>query len=669
MTWDARSNLKERTLGTTTTKYAYDAEDRVTSVVASSAAGATPVYLGFAYDCDGGVDSMIGRIRKARSGSSPADIRRITTFGWDEAGRLVRESVQVTGIASPYVTSYQYNAMGEAVHVTYPSYSETTYVRDALGQATAVRSAAGGGGERLLVSGVSHEPRGPIRAMTFGNNTSMSRSSNLRYEPSTIASGPLLLQYTMGWSGHVEGVTANAVDTRAFGYDIADRLTSVSPGPSVGAPNLAFQYDGAAVVQANTPSGSAWSTVYNFGYDQQRNLAGADQFDTTNGNLLGSLCFVHDALGRLTAVGPSVARLSSPGSTSCQTESDLASVAVRFEYDAMNRRVARLDAAGGKEYVHDLSGGLLAEMHWPTSSDGTWTTFREYVWLDGQPLAQREYPEGQTPAEGYIYFFHLDHLGQPRALTNAAGATVWSAVPARPYGDIEESSSVDPLSGALVVTNLRLPGQYDERLFATLGISGLQGPYYSWHRWYLPTLGRYMELDPVALRGGFNGFFGPNWYGYAEGNPTRYTDASGLWVRGVGVGGGFILLTAGVEFYAFHVWDQTGRCGTMLAPAIRLGAGAGVDISMAAFENVEAQSIYDLQGLSVGLNAAFPLVTVSGQASLAINAKKTCESSTVDEKTVLLGGGGSAGLGFSIAAYVSFGSSTVWGTPCLSSLF
>jgi hypothetical protein len=41
-------------------------------------------------------------------------------------------------------------------------------------------------------------------------------------------------------------------------------------------------------------------------------------------------------------------------------------------------------------------------------------------------------------------------------------------------------------------------------------------------------MGRYMELDPIALAGGFNGPFGPNWYGYAEGNPARYVDASGL---------------------------------------------------------------------------------------------------------------------------------------------
>jgi RHS repeat-associated protein len=74
------------------------------------------------------------------------------------------------------------------------------------------------------------------------------------------------------------------------------------------------------------------------------------------------------------------------------------------------------------------------------------------------------------------------------------------------------------------VTNLRLPGQYDERLFWSVG---LQGPYYNWNRWYLPGVGRYLELDPIALGEGFNGFGSP-WYNYALSNPLRWTDVMGL---------------------------------------------------------------------------------------------------------------------------------------------
>jgi RHS repeat-associated protein len=77
----------------------------------------------------------------------------------------------------------------------------------------------------------------------------------------------------------------------------------------------------------------------------------------------------------------------------------------------------------------------------------------------------------------------------------------------------------------MMVTNLRLPGQYDERLLSSLG---LQGPYYNWNRWYLPSIGRYLELDPWALRGGLNSGLTPDWYSYASGNPLTYTDPRGL---------------------------------------------------------------------------------------------------------------------------------------------
>jgi len=81
------------------------------------------------------------------------------------------------------------------------------------------------------------------------------------------------------------------------------------------------------------------------------------------------------------------------------------------------------------------------------------------------------------------------------------------------------------------VTNLRLPGQYDERLLASVG---LQGPYYNWNRWYLPGVGRYLEVDPPALPGAVDptGIFfsrAPEWYAYARGNPLSVIDPRGLY--------------------------------------------------------------------------------------------------------------------------------------------
>jgi RHS repeat-associated protein len=165
--------------------------------------------------------------------------------------------------------------------------------------------------------------------------------------------------------------------------------------------------------------------------------------------------------------------------------------------------------------VGDAWGNPLSELK---RTGATWTKARDYLWLDGRLLAQVEY-EGTART----YYAHLDHLGTPRALTNQAGELIWSTFQ-RPYGEVGEKTVSDPLSGKTVVTNLRLPGQYDERLLASVG---LQGPYYNWNRWYLPGVGRYLELDPLAMNGDLNGFGAPDWYIYALGNPLTYTDPNG----------------------------------------------------------------------------------------------------------------------------------------------
>jgi hypothetical protein len=77
-----------------------------------------------------------------------------------------------------------------------------------------------------------------------------------------------------------------------------------------------------------------------------------------------------------------------------------AGAASALEYDALNRRVGRQDGPVWTEYVHDPGSHLLAELTRPVS--GSWTTVREYAWLDGQPLAQLEYLQSRVAP--YLYY-------------------------------------------------------------------------------------------------------------------------------------------------------------------------------------------------------------------------------------------------------------------------
>jgi RHS repeat-associated protein len=61
--------------------------------------------------------------------------------------------------------------------------------------------------------------------------------------------------------------------------------------------------------------------------------------------------------------------------------------------------------------------------------------------------------------------------------------------------------------------NLRFPGQqYDAET----------GLHYNYYRDYDPASGRYLQPDPIGLRGGTNP------YGYVAGNPVTYLDSDGL---------------------------------------------------------------------------------------------------------------------------------------------
>lgn len=116
------------------------------------------------------------------------------------------------------------------------------------------------------------------------------------------------------------------------------------------------------------------------------------------------------------------------------------------------------------------------------------------------------------PALG-MYFIHPDHLGTPRVITNSSGQTVWRWDNDEPFGDTlanENPSGLGPFP-----FNLRFPGQYFDRE---------TGTHYNYYRDYDPYTGRYVQSDPIGLRGGINT------YGYVEGNPVSNVDPLGLQV-------------------------------------------------------------------------------------------------------------------------------------------
>lgn len=118
---------------------------------------------------------------------------------------------------------------------------------------------------------------------------------------------------------------------------------------------------------------------------------------------------------------------------------------------------------------------------------------------------------GSAQAATKMYFIHSDHLGTPQVLTDQEQTVVWRAEQ-QPFGGavVDEDPDGD---GVNVTLPLRFPGQYHDRE------TGLN---YNYFRDYDPAIGRYVQSDPIGLRGGLNT------YGYVLQNPLRYFDFFGL---------------------------------------------------------------------------------------------------------------------------------------------
>jgi RHS repeat-associated protein len=505
-TYDEAGNLKTRTdsRGVLAT-YSYDALNRLTSIVYSQAGQSNRTYS-WTYDQTGaGFSHGVGRLT---SSASPAGSAQ---YAYDAQGRLTSATQTVQAAAGAnsnaitHTTGYAYDAAGKVTAITYPSGRQLT-IGYTAGQPSSVSLAKDTSSTAApLISQIQWAPFGGARSWLWH------LASGTQAHEKTYDSSGRLVRYPLG--GAVRDLTYDAAD-RITGYTHYDAATGTATEAAT-ALNQTFGYDELGRLTSLTTA----STSASIGYDANGNRTSltlngntsAYTTATTSNRLTGTTnparSFGHDNAGNTTSdSGNYTATYSLENRLTSLTK---AGTTTAYSYDAQGQRIRKVSDSGSSTttiFVYDQGGQLLGEY------DQNGQAVREFVWLGSTPIAVFT-PNGTSPPA--VYFIHTDHLDTPRIVVNGSNQTRWRWL-AEPFGNTLPET--DPNGLGSFTLNLRFPGQY---------FDSESGLHYNYFRDYDASVGRYVQSDPIGLKGGINT------YAYVASDPLSYADPIGLLYVGI----------------------------------------------------------------------------------------------------------------------------------------
>jgi len=457
-----------------TTTYAYDSLNRVASITYS--AGPPTIYT-----WDGGTSPPPNSKGKL---TGISDESGTTAYTYDGLGRIASKT-QVVGPASKsFSVQYGYgssgNALGQLQSITYPSGVVVSYSYDNAGRPTGV-GISGPAGNKTVLSGLSYNALSSPKSWLWGDGTLMQRSFDaygrlasypLGYPGGSGAAAGTLRAMVYDATGRITGyshTTPGAALDQIFGYDGLDRLTSATQSAN----SFSYAYD----ATGNRTQAVINGTAYNHTVSSTSNRYTSIQAPGTGGPQTQSQGY--DNAGNLASDAQGAYTYSDRGRLQSATR---AGNTVNYLVNALQQRVhksgpSQIISTGQAYYVYDEQSRLIGEY------DANAGLIQETIYLNDTPV-------GVVKGDGSLGYIYSDHLDTPRVIARSTGdhAIVWRWDSTEAFGNTQANSNPNALGS--YEYSPRFPGQVADQE---------SGWHYNVNRDYNPSLGRYVQSDPLGV--------------------------------------------------------------------------------------------------------------------------------------------------------------------------
>ena len=468
-------------------KYSYDSQGNLT--VAVNQHGENVQYT---YDSQGRLltktyaDGSIANYAYDARGNliSASDADSSTTFEYDAADRLTK----VTDGDGRFL-SYTYDAAGHRASMTDQAGNAVHYGYNALGQLASLTDGNGNS-----IAAYSYDNLGRLARGDNGNGTyttyEYDAAGQLTHLVNYKADGSVNSRFDYSYDEAGNRTSMTTLDgTTAYEYDAIGQLTGVTLPEGR---HIEYRYDAAGNRTQVIDSGAA--TDYSANELNQYTEAGATTFSyDADGNMTGktengvTTTYGYDVENRLISVN---------------TPTDTWS----YEYDALGNRVASVHNGERTEFQLDPTGMVNVAGEY----DAAGNLLARYT--HGLGL------ESEALANGTAAYYDFDVIGSTAGLTGSNGAYV-NQYRYLPFGE-------NLLTNEGVANAFEYVGQWGV-MDEGNGLDFMRARYYS------PTEGGFIGIDPIGIKGGLNV------YAYTGNSPTMFSDPLGLFCTSQALDGAF----------------------------------------------------------------------------------------------------------------------------------